>query len=546
MFERYISCIGQLFRVALTSSLLLGLALPAAADGGELGALISALSASDRARAGAAVDALALRAEPQAFAALSALRDGLLLVAADGRVLIQRTDGLYDAVSGERVEPAPKADVIVMNNTLRRQVTPAIAALSLRSAERGVRLSAAVALAKSLDEKLVPTVRAARASEKDPEIQRLLAQAVAQADLTSSDPRLRLAAVNAMGQSGDVAYKAQLAALTTRDSTGQYGERDPQIREAAQSALSAIEHKELFTRVVRDLFYGLSLGSVLLLAALGLAVTFGLMRVINMAHGEMLMLGAYSTYVAQRIFESALPGAFDYYMVLAIPLAFVVCMAVGMLLERTVIRFLYGRPLETLLATWGISLLLIQTVRLIFGAQNVTVANPSWLSGGYELLPGVVLPYNRIATILFVGMVVLFVSWILKRTPLGLQVRAITQNRGMAACMGIPTARVDMLTFGVGSGIAGLGGVALSQLGNVGPELGQLYIVDSFLVVVVGGVGKIAGSVVAAVGLGTINKVLEPFAGAVLGKIFLLVFVVLFIQRRPQGLFALKGRSAES
>ena len=239
-------------------------------------------------------------------------------------------------------------------------------------------------------------------------------------------------------------------------------------------------------------------------------------------------------------------ASIDYYMVLAVPLAFVVCMGVGMLLERTVIRFLYGRPLETLLATWGISLMLIQTVRLGFGAQNVSVANPSWLSGGYELLQGVVLPYNRIATIIFVGMVVAFVTWLLKRTPLGLQVRAITQNRAMASCMGINTSRIDMLTFGVGSGIAGLGGVALSQLGNVGPELGQLYIVDSFLVVVVGGVGKIAGSVVAALGLGTINKVLEPFAGAVLGKIFLLVFVVLFIQRRPQGLFALKGRSAES
>jgi urea transport system permease protein len=449
-------------------------------------------------------------------------------------------------VSGKRVEPAPRADVIVMNNTLRRQITPAIAALSLRSPERSVRLSSAVALSKSLDEKLVPMLRLALAGEKDPEIHGLLAQAVAQADITSSDPKLRLAAIQAVGESADVAFKNTLAALTTRDSAGNYGERDDTIREAAQSALSRIERKELFTRIVRDLFYGLSLGSVLLLAALGLAVTFGLMRVINMAHGEMLMLGAYSTYLAQRGFENYLPQAFDYYLVLAIPLAFVVCMGMGMVLERTVIRFLYGRPLETLLATWGISLLLIQTVRLIFGAQNVTVANPSWLSGGYELLAGVVLPYNRIATIVFVAMVVMFVNWILKRTPLGLQVRAITQNRGMAACMGVPTARVDMLTFGVGSGIAGLGGVALSQLGNVGPELGQLYIVDSFLVVVVGGVGKIAGSVVAAVGLGTINKVLEPFAGAVLGKIFLLVFVVLFIQRRPQGLFALKGRSAES
>jgi urea transport system permease protein len=546
MSERYLSCIGRLTRVALTWCLLLTFALPAAADGGELGALIGALGSSDRAQSRAAIEGLAQRTEPQALVALTALRDGQLLLAADGRALIQQADGVHDAVSGARVEPAPKAEVVVLNNTLRRLVTPAIAALGLSSQNREQRLSAAVALSKSLDEKLVPMLRTALAKEKDPEIRGLLAQAVAQADISSSDPKLRMAAVKAVGELGDVAFKSQLAALVARDSSGNYGERDVQIREAAESALSRMERKELFTRIVRDMFYGISLGSVLLLAALGLAVTFGLMRVINMAHGEMLMIGAYSTYVAQRMFETYLPSAFDWYMLFAIPLAFVVCMGVGMVLERTVIRFLYGRPLETLLATWGISLLLIQTVRLIFGAQNVTVANPSWLSGGYEILAGVVLPYNRIATVAFVALVVMFVNFILKRTPLGLQVRAITQNRGMAACMGIPTKRVDMLTFGVGSGIAGLGGVALSQLGNVGPELGQLYIVDSFLVVVVGGVGKIAGSVVAAVGLGTINKVLEPFAGAVLGKIFLLVFVVLFIQRRPQGLFALKGRSAES
>jgi urea transport system permease protein len=377
-------------------------------------------------------------------------------------------------------------------------------------------------------------------------VRRLLSQTLAQVDFGSSDPALRIAAIKTMGASRDVGFKSQLAALLERDSDGKYRESNAQVREAADAAVSAISRKELFTRIVRDLFYGLSLGSVLLLAALGLAVTFGLMRVINMAHGEMLMLGAYSTYVAQVVFQKYLPAAIDYYVVFALPLAFGVCMLVGMLLERSVIRFLYGRPLETLLATWGISLILIQTVRLIFGAQNVTVANPSWLSGGYELLAGVVLPYNRIATIAFVCVVVLFVNWVLRRTSLGLQVRAITQNRAMAACMGIPTARVDMLTFGLGSGIAGLGGVALSQLGNVGPELGQLYIVDSFMVVVVGGVGKIAGSVLAAFGLGTVNKLLEPFAGAVLGKILLLVFVVLFIQRRPQGLFALKGRSAES
>jgi urea transport system permease protein len=407
------------------------------------------------------------------------------------------------------------------------------------------RMAAAETLSKSIEEKLLPLMRTAVAKEKDSGVKHLLAQTLAQVDFNSPDPKQRVLAIQAMGDSGDVSFKSQLEALLEKDSSGNYKEPNAQVRAAADVAASTIGRKELFTRIVRDLFYGVSLGSVLLLAALGLAVTFGLMRVINMAHGEMLMIGAYSTYLAQLFFQKFLPGALDFYMVLAIPLAFLICMLVGMALERSVIRFLYGRPLETLLATWGISLVLIQTVRIIFGAQNVTVANPSWLSGGYELLAGVVLPYNRIATIIFSSAVVLFVNWLLRKTPIGLQVRAITQNRAMAACMGINTARIDMLTFGLGSGIAGLGGVALSQLGNVGPELGQLYIVDSFLVVVVGGVGKIAGSVVAALGLGTVNKLLEPFAGAVLGKIFLLVFVVLFIQRRPQGLFALKGRSAE-
>jgi urea transport system permease protein len=258
------------------------------------------------------------------------------------------------------------------------------------------------------------------------------------------------------------------------------------------------------------------------------------------------MLGAYSTYVVQRLFETRFPGAMDWYLPAAVPVAFVACAAVGMLLERTVLRFLYGRPLESLLATWGISLILIQIVRLVFGAANVTVANPSWLSGGYELMSGVVLPYTRLATIAFVAVVVVGLWYVLNRTSLGLQVRAITQNRRMARCVGIRTARVDTLTFGIGSGVAGLGGVALSQIGNVGPELGQSYIVDSFMVVVVGGVGNLFGTIYAALGLGTVNKLLEPAAGAVLGKILVLAFIILFIQRRPQGLFALKGRAAET
>jgi urea transport system permease protein len=548
MFSSQRFRVRRFLPVGLTWLCLLGFARPVAADSGDLGTLIAQLGAEDREQAVTAIETLAARPEPGALRALTAFKDGKLRITPKGVALIKTDDDKFiDAVSGTAVTTdSATLRTPVANNVLRRVLTPALAEVQLRSPDAAVRMTAAEALAKALDEKLLPIMRTALAKEKDPHVRASLIQTLAQLDFNSPDTKLRIAAINAMGDSGDVSFKSQLSALLERDAQGKFVEPNAEVRAAADSAVSVISRKELFTRIVRDLFYGLSLGSVLLLAALGLAVTFGLMRVINMAHGEMLMLGAYSTYVAQLFFQKYLPGAFDWYMVLAIPLAFTVCMLVGMALERSVIRFLYGRPLETLLATWGISLVLIQTVRLVFGAQNVAVANPSWLSGGYELLAGVVLPYNRLATIVFVCVVVYFVNWVLTRTSLGLQVRAITQNRAMASCMGIPTKRVDMLTFGLGSGIAGLGGVALSQLGNVGPELGQLYIVDSFLVVVVGGVGKIAGSVVAAFGLGAVNKLLEPFAGAVLGKIILLGFVVLFIQRRPQGLFALKGRSAES
>jgi urea transport system permease protein len=317
---------------------------------------------------------------------------------------------------------------------------------------------------------------------------------------------------------------------------------DSEIRKRARQVLDAIDSRQKRIDVIAALFHGLSLGSILLLAALGLAVTFGLLGVINMAHGEMLMLGAYTTYAVQIAFERWFPGAIQFYLVAAVPLSFLTTLFAGVVLERTVIRFLYGRPLETLLATWGISLGLIQSVRLIFGAQNVAVANPSWLSGGVEIAHGLVLPYSRIGVILFSVVVTVAVWALLQRTRLGLQVRAVTQNRSMAACLGISTSRIDMWMFGLGSGIAGLGGVALSQIGNVGPELGQTYIIDSFMVVVVGGVGRLAGSIVASLGLGVLNEILEPFAGAVLGKIVVLVLIILFIQRRPQGLFTLKGR----
>jgi len=287
---------------------------------------------------------------------------------------------------------------------------------------------------------------------------------------------------------------------------------------------------------------GLSLGSVLLLAALGLASTYGLLGVINMAHGELLMLGAYATWMVQQVMAQWMPQWLALYPVVALPVAFCLTAGIGMVLERTVIRHLYGRPLETLLATWGISLMLIQLVRMTFGAQNLEVANPAWLSGGVQVFANLTLPWNRIVVLGFVLLVLFFTWLILNKTRLGLNVRAVTQNRSMAACCGVPTGRVDMLAFGLGSGIAGLGGVALSQLGNVGPELGQGYVIASFLVVVLGGVGQLAGSVAAAFGLGIFNKILEPQMGAVLGKILILVAIILFIQKRPQGLFALKGR----
>ncbi len=517
-----------------------------AADGGELPALLEKLASDDRAAMGEAIGALGRSDQPAALSVLIALRDGKLRADPQKRLLIATDRGFSDALTGKPVAADSRTlRSITVNNVLRRQLGPAVAERQLKSKDPAMRLDAALTLGKALDENMGPALRAALDKESDPAVKASLTQTLAQIDFSSSDPKLRIGAIRAMAASRDVGFKAQIAALLEKDSAGQFKEPNQAVRAAASEAVAAIDRSELLARIVRDLFYGLSLGSVLLLAAIGLAVTFGLMRVINMAHGEMLMLGAYSTYVAQLLFQRYLPGALDWYLLLAVPLAFIVCMGIGMLLERSVIRFLYGRPLETLLSTWGISLILIQVVRLVFGAQNVAVANPSWLSGGFEILPGVVLPFNRIATIGFVTGVVLFITWLLRKTSLGLQVRAITQNRSMASCMGIKTQRIDMLTFGLGSGLAGLGGVALSQIGNVGPELGQLYIVDSFMVVVVGGVGKIAGSVVAAIGLGTINKVLEPFSGAVLGKIFVLVFVVLFIQRRPQGLFALKGRSAE-
>ncbi len=489
------------------------------------------------------------RDDPTALPVLEALRDRRLRVHESGRLYaVPPGGGAALSLTRGAGEPAGDRELRKpsINNQVRRILVPVIAQLQLHANDVEVRRASAEELSKHPRSEFLEPITRAHERETDPAVRASLGLALAQLRLTSDDPAVRLSAVHSIANSRSLRLQPLLNRLLAREEDGTFTEPDAKVRAAAEAAHSALQQKQLMIDVVRHLFYGLSLGSVLLLAALGLAITFGLMRVINMAHGEMLMLGAYTTYTVQLGFQNYAPQSSEYYLLAAVPLAFGTTALVGMALERTVIRFLYGRPLETLLATWGISLILIQTVRLTFGAQNVAVANPSWLSGGVELLEGVVFPYSRIAVILFAAAVVGFVWLMIQRTRLGLEVRAVTQNRAMAASMGISTDRVDTLTFGLGSGIAGLGGVALSQLGNVGPELGQAYIVDSFMVVVLGGVGKLAGTVAGALGLGVVNKFLEPVFGAVLGKIGVLIFLILFIQRRPEGIFALRGRAAES
>jgi urea transport system permease protein len=509
-----------------------------------LGSDLARLS-GDQADAIAAIDQIKARADVAALPALQALEDGSLRLDPAGNAFIVKDGKPAPAIDGGAAAPSGALKTPLLDNKLRRVLSQALATLKLSSPDRELRYLAAEELAKQPSEDVIPLVRARLTKEPDAEVREQLSLALAQVDLKSADPKLRLIAIATIRDSGDVAFKSDLERLVGIEGNPPT-EKDPEVLAAARNALGALELRVLFIGWVGHLFYGISLGSVLLLAALGLAITFGLMRVINMAHGELLMIGAYTTFSVQNFFAQSMPSLFDWYIVAAVPAAFCASFLVGVLMERTVIRFLYGRPLETLLATWGISLGLIQTVRLIFGAQNVTVSNPSFLSGGVQLLPGVVLTYSRTAVILFAIVVVTFTWALMNKTPMGLRVRAVTQNREMASAMGIKTRFVDMWTFGLGSGIAGLGGVALSQLGNVGPELGQGYIVDSFMVVVLGGVGKLAGTIAGSMGLGVVNKLLEPAAGAVLGKIIILGLIILFIQKRPQGIFALKGRAAEA
>ncbi|MES2025773.1 MAG: urea ABC transporter permease subunit UrtB [Pseudomonadota bacterium] len=508
-------------------------------------ALLKPLAGDDPDARIAAVTQIAALANEDAQKILNAINNDALYATPAGDVyIIEDTEAFNPAT--DKTGPAPDdAEGITVNNRLRGVVEGALSGLQLFSQDRKARLTAATDLLKTADPEQIPLINKALEKESDPAIKELLQQVVATANLHAPDATTRQAAVKTLASTTNASLKPLLEQMLTKNPDGSYVEPDAAVRSEATSTLAALNRHLTITEFVGKLFYGVSLGSVLLLAALGLAITFGLMGIINMAHGELLMIGAYTTYVCQLVFRKYFPEAIDAYLLVALPAAFIVAGAVGIALERLVIRWLYGRPLETLLCTWGISLILMQTVRSIFGAQNVEVANPSWMSGGITVLGSLVLSYNRIVIIFFALFVVMAVWLILNKTRLGLFVRAVMQNRRMAACVGVSTGKIDMMTFGLGCGIAGLGGVALSQLGNVGPDLGQGYIVDSFMVVVLGGVGQLAGTVIAAFGLGEVNKFLEPVAGAVLAKIAILVFIIVFIQKRPQGLFALKGRSVE-
>ena len=478
------------------------------------------------------------QADDKTLAFIQALSDDGVKLVADKPVVIQGGQGV-DPVSGQVVPVPDSAEDVMNNNRMRGELDAALASAKLLSTDIAVRRDAIKTLQGEVDESRLPVLDKAFAAEPDAALKASLGLLRAAAMLGSTESSKRMEAAELLAASSQAATKTLLIDRIQ-------SEPDAAVKAALQKSLREVESRLAWGDRIGALFSGLSLGSILLLVALGLAITYGLMGVINMAHGELMMIGAYATYVVQGLFQKYLPGAFDWYLLASVPVAFMASALVGAALERSVIRFLYGRPLETLLATWGISLMLMQLVRTLFGAQNVGVENPSWMSGGVQLMGNLSLPYNRLVIVAFAFAVLAGVWFLIEKTRLGLFVRGVTQNRPIASCMGVNTARIDTYAFALGSGIAGLAGCALSQIGNVGPDLGQGYIVDSFMVVVLGGVGQLAGTVYAALGLGVLNKLLEGWTGAVLAKIAVLVFIIIFIQKRPQGIFAMKGRSAEA
>ena len=485
------------------------------------------------------VEQLTLSGHPRTMAVIDALRDGRLYVRGDRTVFIKTAAGTYTAAAtGEPAADAAGLKPIRINNAVRGAIDASVGALRLFAPDAATRLEGAETVFRSHDPAMSQPLSMAIARETDPTVKRRMEQAAASAVLFTPDAGepARLNAVAVLRARGDIEARGLLATLT---------DQPPAVADAITLAMVAIDYSLQLWSFAQSVYYGLSLGSVLLLAAAGLAITFGVMGIINMAHGEMVMIGAYVTFMVQQAMRAHAPGLYGGSLLIAVPLAFATAGIIGIAIERCLIRFLYGRPLETLLATWCLSLVLQQAIRSLFGANNRDVDTPSWMSGAAQL-GGLTLTWNRMYIILFAVIVLAALMAVLRFTALGLRMRAVTQNRRMAAAMGIRTPWVDALTFGLGSGVAGIAGVALSQIDNVSPNLGQGYIIDSFMVVVFGGVGNLWGTVVGALTLGIVNKFLEPVAGAVLGKIVVLVLLILFIQRRPRGMFPLKGRAVEA
>ena len=499
-----------------------------------------------------AINSIANSKNPAAADILTALLEGNLFYHKKNKetVIVEETAPkefkIKHPISMQSLGVKPKKELkkvyrkIGINNKLRRLLNEKLAVLTIYSDDKETRISAARNMLKNPSFSTVEILRNAVQEETDAEVKELMRVCIAAADAKSDDVEIQLNAINSL--SGSLYPEVRQLLTSLKEKYENDEKADARVLSALNSSIEATNFKTGFYKQIENIFFGLSLGSVLLLAAVGLAITFGVMGVINMAHGEMLMLGAYTTFVVQQI----MPNSIEYSLFVAIPAAFIVTGLVGIGIERSVIRFLYGRPLETLLATFGLSLVLQQAVRSVFSPLNRSVITPEWLSGSYEFNPALSLTYNRMYIVLFALLVLIGLLLLLKRTSFGLQMRAVTQNRNMAKAMGIRTGWVDSLTFGLGSGIAGIGGVALSQLTNVGPNLGQAYIVDSFMVVVFGGVGNLWGTFFGSMTLGIANKFMEPFTGAVLAKILVLIFIILFIQKYPRGMFALKGRAAEN
>ncbi len=519
------------------------------ADEAALGAAAEGLKSSNFRLKGEAIDQIAAEGSAQAQAVLRALLDGRLyitratdqvVIAADGA----QTPAITGAATGADLGSADKSDLkrIIINNQMRGSLNTALARMSLRAPDAAARVAAVESLFDSLNPDTVAMLREAEAAERDHSVLHALRTALALVDLESTNPADRRDALETLSGSMHADVRNRLVARLGDGADGAPIEPDADLRATTTAAVARIDRARRIYGLVETAFFGLSLGFVLVLAATGLAITFGVMGVINMAHGELMMLGAYATWCVQQL----MPDNLEWSLVAAVPVAFLVAALAGIAIERGVVRFLYGRPLETLLATFGISLVLQQAVRSIFSPLNRAVATPGWMSGQWVINDALAITYNRLYIILFSIAVFLTLVAILRFTALGLQVRAVAQNRNMARAMGVRGGWIDAITFGLGSGVAGLAGVALSQLTNVGPNLGQSHIVDSFMVVVFGGVGNLWGTLVAGVSLGVANKFLEPFAGAVLAKILVLVFIILFIQRRPRGLFPQRGRAAEA